>query len=761
MGGREAKFRKQIAARRVAAPPRESVAPIAAPRPSVPEPRVSAPTAKPASVFPRFQAEHIPGEYLRDVKKNVEELYEGQPLSERYDRDYIAQTIAITPEEAPRVQTALDALNQLEAIKMPVTQVERFSVVNFEDGKTVYQFKKVSPEKAASERRADQRERRRQQEEETKKRERERESIDSVVIDKGLEIGEASLKADVVRIQLDENGKAVVLYKSFGDYVKVDRKTGSYKRFEGSILDYALREDVMHFYDHKARELEGEEVGEYSPRAVKQEVLEDTYHRAVESKILDIQRWSGNEVQFFYQGFGGFIGPRYGQVVLDENKVVEDIGGFIPKERPLNSQFGEFLKQKKAELEGKAPAEPMWPEARGEEIDVVAVGDEWDNRYTVVGRRRGFWPGGSNPTPKEVRAFYDKALKAGVLREIVNPDGITVGFERKDGLYLSIDDDYLPIDSQTGETPAGTIESFPSHVTPDLLAVMQEKMREKPKAAESVDPEQARRQELIAESKRFLEESGAIDMLRAKAEGLEDIEFTVTEVPEGETIQSFHTRLAGVRIQGPERDGGASSIRVGFTNEWNRIAELYRMAVEVAAVPALDGEFSLKVGLYKNRTKNTINSQGAVIDSYNFEVEHGRQVFSSAIEEYSAEDIDKAVDDFIQEAGFNKKEVPAEPAEPTAEELQAAYEQYAKNYASGAIRYLQLTDGEVIFQARAGRDYTGIDLERGVIAADGTGRFEEKSLSPAMVHVLKAQKERLENNYPGSRIVIVDDLNSL
>lgn len=327
------------------------------------------------------------GSQLQDIDSRVTEYLHTNSDSTR--EEAVGQ-MAASEKQASRIELALDTLNQLsqvnrsgqDVISVIVRQDVNSSISRIRGAKHLYYEigwinepdKKPEPEpvpkpvekpvaypfitekqRAGGDSYREFREKRRQEREEQERIEAERKQIESVVIDIGREVGEKSLAQGTVKIELGEDGSAVILFNENAvinpdgtpKYVVVDRKTGEYNDW------YAIRPEVLLYYEVQAQKLEGKD-GVYTPSLVVADTLQETYDLAVKRKIITVQ-YGETGVGFYYHG------SIWGSSVSWRMDLKRELAIFSSSIRPLNPQFVDFLKKKKAELEQEMNLQKRFP----------------------------------------------------------------------------------------------------------------------------------------------------------------------------------------------------------------------------------------------------------------------------------------------------------------------------------------------------------------------------------------------------------------
>ncbi len=346
---------------------------------------------------------------LRDIGAGVS-LYLQQNSTKK--REHAARHIARKGLPVRRVQTGLDVINQLAAVGLSWVDVR--SIVVHEDTnstvqKTADELKNragegqhhvwyeidwvkppdlrpeapprpaahvqrttpaLTPEQIASraeQRRRDQERNRlaREAREERDRQERratwEREMIDNVVIDNVRQTGEAVIQAGKVKVELGEDGAAVLLYKKYASdpYQAVDRNTGKYQEEQGySWLNQAFDRRFLRYFNALAEQAEGKETP-YAPEPLSEAYCQGTYERALKADMIRIIKDPERGTTFQYAGFphhqaieyGTLFMKNYGLMDLDRNIVYVTIAGTMKIERLIHPDFAKFLTMKKAELD--------------------------------------------------------------------------------------------------------------------------------------------------------------------------------------------------------------------------------------------------------------------------------------------------------------------------------------------------------------------------------------------------------------------------
>lgn len=192
----------------------------------------------------------------------------------------------------------------------------------------------------------------------------EKNELREVIIDRGKDIAETNLANKRLKIELDEDGRAVVLFNEGvidPQYVVVDRATGEYDA--GMYIKYkvSVRADVMRYVEIKAQEMEraanpeAPDPAQYRPADMSQ-TPEQVYNRAIELGLLKVDT-SQEEVRFSLTQFpfGGYDTVEI-ETPIDLERGVSLKARLIDEEHSIHPQFVEFLKGKKTELERAKPA---------------------------------------------------------------------------------------------------------------------------------------------------------------------------------------------------------------------------------------------------------------------------------------------------------------------------------------------------------------------------------------------------------------------
>ncbi len=205
----------------------------------------------------------------------------------------------------------------------------------------------------------------RAREERKRNAERERASIEAVMIDKELELGSRNIERGIVQIQLGEDGAHIWMQESFGlgentdgtpKYTNVDRKTGRFTE-ELSGMSFQIPPDLMSYYNTSAENLEranrNEEPVEYKPPIYDPKLIIETYEKAMRLRIIQIVKTSEG-FRFGFQdescnlllGVGKFTELR----LIDLDKKIISLGVLPGLVRPLKPQFANYLKSKLEEI---------------------------------------------------------------------------------------------------------------------------------------------------------------------------------------------------------------------------------------------------------------------------------------------------------------------------------------------------------------------------------------------------------------------------
>lgn len=321
------------------------------------------------------------GPYLQNIDTGFAEWLQTHP---ELSRVQIVGCLAKTEKEANRIQLGLDVLNQLRVVdrngkdvRTVVVREDISSTIQNGPGRHHYYYeidwinkpdeKPVPPpvsvkpraekpvypfttqaereaKRAASQRRRQSQLERRWEEERIQA---ERTAIGEVVIDRGRELGEECMKGGVIRVELGDDGIAVISRSTPFGNERVDRQNG---KFGERLPSMRLRHDVLAYVEVLAQKLEGSEVDEYSPNQLDPTVIEDTYERAIQHRMIIVKPNPHGGIEFYYS----FLSPspfvsNYQRI--DLNRGVIENKGLFREERPIRPQFIEFLRQKKAELE--------------------------------------------------------------------------------------------------------------------------------------------------------------------------------------------------------------------------------------------------------------------------------------------------------------------------------------------------------------------------------------------------------------------------
>jgi len=340
------------------------------------------------------------GAYLREIASRADEYLNAYPDS---TRDELVDTISLKESERPRVDTAIDALNQLSTLEVRRDEIGgkiRTFIIQqmIPPGRIVYEavWTGIKPEcltkpkeepklqKAAEptaqypfrSARAPQdrvtfesfidrkrRERDERRLENTRRAEfdkisEEKKSLRDVIVDRGLEIGEAVLANSEMKIELGEDQTAIISYRTYEInpdgtrvYAVVDRNTGIYEEGYAWKSKMSIRADVMVYLRAKAQEQEYAVNTKltipdaYRPEDIVVPTSEQVYVRALELGLLQIEH-SSDGVRFMFAVFSNKLYP----IDLSRN-IVEFTTFFDKGERPIRPQFADFLRVKKAELE--------------------------------------------------------------------------------------------------------------------------------------------------------------------------------------------------------------------------------------------------------------------------------------------------------------------------------------------------------------------------------------------------------------------------
>lgn len=361
-----------------------------------------------------------------------------------YTRDELLSHISLEGERS-QIDAALDILNQLSVLSTTPDNVTGLVIVRkdlYRDGKLIYDIDWVhTPESLqksteqplqptiiypfVSARRtipdpqshdfgvvntARRDRERRAKDEERRKRDvyLEKHDLLEIIVNNVKENGERSLSSGVVKIELNENGEAVILFNDSlainpdgtRAYSPVNKATGVYEasRIGAPSYDARMNPALLSYYLVKARQMEGQAVEGYNPNELDSERIMHAYQRAIATKLLTLGNNPTNRMVdrvFFLEEekYGRFSG-RYWRLDLEKNVAVDLVWG---SEKPLNSQFTEFLKKKMVELNNpqptnKADTNPITSSDTEELREVIKRG--WvrvgiDSRGEV----RAFWRG--------------------------------------------------------------------------------------------------------------------------------------------------------------------------------------------------------------------------------------------------------------------------------------------------------------------------------------------------------------------------------
>lgn len=366
---------------------------------------------------PQFrEVTRFSGVYLKEIWQRVNEYDQFYPDG---DRDELVQTISLEASEQPRVNRALDALNQLSVLGIKKgeigSRVRTFVVQQMTPpGRAVYDvtWAGVKPESLAKpkepsktsqlqsptlhgqpmqvaypfktqaqriqaqnerdtqsdkeprrENRHDRRKRQRREVEELERQAKERAAIEDVIIDRGRELGELHLEKQMIKIELGKDNEAVILYRPLfrtnpdgtPKYAEVDRATGHLPEDDILFYDRVFRPDMLRYFEVKAQTLEGKVAEPYSPFPLTPDELQDVYDRALQAEIIRVECTPQSGVEFYYLVLLGFMQHKY-YGKMDLERMIVEPTEISQKEQPLNPQFAEFLRLKKAELESSQSA---------------------------------------------------------------------------------------------------------------------------------------------------------------------------------------------------------------------------------------------------------------------------------------------------------------------------------------------------------------------------------------------------------------------
>ncbi len=182
-----------------------------------------------------------------------------------------------------------------------------------------------------------------------------------MVIDRGKEVCQNLIDSESIKIELGEKGSAVILYREYRreEYKQVDRETGEYHPYpEENFLLYpytnSITPESLRYYNILAKQMEGKKVV-YLPTPLTLDVCEDIYQRALKIGVIRIRQNPDEGTLFQYVLPEAHLGPiylhaNYGKMNLEEN-TVDASTIYHNRTRPIHSDFANFLKLKKAELD--------------------------------------------------------------------------------------------------------------------------------------------------------------------------------------------------------------------------------------------------------------------------------------------------------------------------------------------------------------------------------------------------------------------------
>lgn len=209
---------------------------------------------------------------------------------------------------------------------------------------------------------AKERRRRQREEKEARAKEEERkraeiEAINGVVIDVVRETTEQLIKDNYLKIELGEDGKAVILYRELGfrGYNPIDRENGTFKKYADSLWTDSIKPEFLSYFNVLAQQAEGQEVS-YTTSRHTPEVCQAGYERALKAGLLIVYQDPEKDTTFYYTRYSqppiySFLLRSHGEMDLERNVVIAGTFSDIEKVRPIHPDFANFLRQKKIELD--------------------------------------------------------------------------------------------------------------------------------------------------------------------------------------------------------------------------------------------------------------------------------------------------------------------------------------------------------------------------------------------------------------------------
>lgn len=180
-------------------------------------------------------------------------------------------------------------------------------------------------------------EKRRSEKEKREAEKKERDEIIGVVVDVVRDSMDGALRDDVMKIELDRDGAAIVYYREFrwDEYSVVDRKVGKFQT--GGIFGEVklFRNEYLEYINILAQRAEGKDVA-YSPKQLEPEKYEDIYQRAIKARVITRTRGAQGKTTFCFSEDPANLLCFYSKMDLENNLIVD-------RGRPINPHFAKFL----------------------------------------------------------------------------------------------------------------------------------------------------------------------------------------------------------------------------------------------------------------------------------------------------------------------------------------------------------------------------------------------------------------------------------
>ncbi len=361
------------------------------------------PQGNPLNKNSQREVTRFSGPQLREINTQASSYLDAHPEA---DRDTLVSQFSTNTKQAERFQKGLDVLNQMavfnsdgfdpaQNILTVVVREDTSNPVKIEpvEGKFHHHYEtywikapvekpkaesKVEPKPEAQDiiypfasgtRNTTQprnngfregKEDRRSRERREERRRISKKYFDTIILDEGRMHGGETMALNMLRVNLGDDGKAILLYKrdlyrknpdGTDHLIQIDRETGALITDDPTYRYEGIRPDNLRYYEAHAKALEEGKAVDYQPPPLPEAEIASVYHQAVSEGFIQVITTSNGVVEFAYEA-DSYFGRTYSKADLEQGVLIDALFSHFSKlKRPLRPQFVTHLKTVKAGLE--------------------------------------------------------------------------------------------------------------------------------------------------------------------------------------------------------------------------------------------------------------------------------------------------------------------------------------------------------------------------------------------------------------------------